>query len=124
MGLRATAAADAKAILEDSSTGFGWPLLVISPAGVETAVTGFSSDIGQTIDPDTGQAVAGRRASVAVHVTALAAVPDVTADADVKPWRVQFANASGAVTLWKIVEVLPDQAVGVLVCLLEAYHAG
>lgn len=123
MGLRATAAADAKAILEDASSGFGWSLLVVSPAGAEFSVTGFATDIGQTIDPDTGQAVAGRRASVAVHMTALPVVPDVLADADVKPWRVQYANASGAVGLWKVIEVLPDHAMGVLVLLLEAYHA-
>lgn len=123
MGLRATAAADAKAILEDASSGFGWPLLVLSPAGAQFSVTGFATDIGQTVDPDTGQAVAGRRASVAVHASALPVVPEGVADATVKPWRVQYANSAGVVGLWKVVDVLPDHAMAVLVLLLEAYHA-
>jgi hypothetical protein len=123
MGLRATAAADAKAILEDSSSGFGWSLLVTSPAGTEWELIGFATDIGQTIDPDTGQAVAGRRASVAVHMASLPVVPELQSMAAAKPWRVSFENEAGAAQVWKIIEVLPDHAMGVMVFLLEAYRA-
>lgn len=123
MGLRATAAADAKAILEDAS-GFGWPLTLTSPVGVTTELVGFTTDVGQTIDPETGQAVAGRRASVAVHMDSLPEMPEAIAESTRKPWVATFADVAGVTASWKVVEVLPDRAAGVVVMIVEIYHAG
>jgi len=122
MGLREQAALDAQAILEDTSSGFGCPFTLTSPLGVAAQRVGFTQDIGQTIDPDTGQAVAGRRASVAVSLRSLPEMPVVTADSDRKPWIVRFLNILGVGTAWKVIEVLPDRALGVVVLLLEVYQ--
>jgi hypothetical protein len=122
MGLREQATLDAQAILEDSSSGFGWPFTLTSPQGVAAARVGFTTDIGQTIDPDTGQAVAGRRASVAVSLRSLPEMPVAVAERDRKPWIVSFASALGVFAAWKVIEVLPDRAAGVVVLLLEAYQ--
>src|SRR5688572_29362165 len=123
MGLRTQAALDAKAILEDSTDGAGWPLTLTSPAGVATELVGFTTDVGQTIDPDTGQAVAGRRASVALAMSSLPAMPTAVASSDAKPWLVTFDDVTGTPGTWKVIEVLPDRAVGVVVLLLESWHA-
>lgn len=120
MGLREQAALDGKAILEDVS-GFAWPLTLTSPAGVVTALRGFTTDVGQTIDPDTGQAVAGRRASATVSRASLPALPEAVADRGRKPWIATFADSQGANQQWKVIEVLPDAALGVVVLLLELY---
>jgi hypothetical protein len=122
MGLRAQAALDCRAILEDDS-GFAWPFTLTSPAGLEVQHKGFTTDVGQTIDPDTGQAVAGRQASVAVALASLGAMPVAVSDAASKPWLVTYANITGTVATWKVIEVLPDRALGAVVLLLEAYHA-
>lgn len=121
MGLREQAALDSRTILEDSTAGFGWPLVLTSPAGVSTSLTGFTSDVSVTIDPDTGQAVAGRKASVAVSLSSLPAMPAAVADELTKPWLVTFADVQGVTSTWKVIEVLPDRAVGVVVLLLESY---
>jgi len=121
MGLREQAALDAGAILEDSTSGFGVPVVFTSPAGVVTALTGFTQDVSVTIDPETGQAVSGRRASVAVSLASLPAMPAAVADGSQKPWLVSFASVDGVTATWKVVEVLPDRAVGVVVLLLESY---
>jgi hypothetical protein len=121
MGLREQAALDSQSILEDVS-GFGWPFTLTSPLGVASARVGFTTDIGQTIDPDTGQAVAGRRASVAVSLRSLPEMPVAVPDRDRKPWIVSFASALGVFAAWKVIEVLPDRAAGVVVLLLEAYQ--
>lgn len=123
MGLREQARLDAKAILEDTS-GFGWPLTLTSPVGVSSSLTGFSTDVGQTIDPETGQAVAGRRTSVAVSLSSLPEMPEAIADSGRKPWVATFADIAGSMADWKVTEVLPDRAAGVVVLLLERYHAG
>ena len=95
-----------------------------SPVGVSTSLKGYTTDVGQAIDPDTGQAVAGRRASVAVSRSSLPEQPEGIADSGRKPWVATFADSGGVVSDWKVIEVLPDRATGVVVLLLERYHAG
>lgn len=121
MGLREQAALDCRSILEDSTFGFGWPFTLTSPEGVVAELVGFTTDIGQTIDPDTGQAVAGRKASVAVSLRSLVTMPVAIADSDSKPWVVTFNDIQGVSRDWKIIEVLPDRAIACVVLLLEAY---
>lgn len=123
MSLRERAALDCQSILEDTS-GFGWPFTLTSPAGVVSELVGLSNDVGESIDPDTGQAVAGRRASVSVSLASLPAMPEAIAASDRKPWIVTFADVQGVASDWKVVEVLPDRALGIVVLLLEVYHAG
>lgn len=126
MSLREQAAADLQAILEDSTEGFGWPIQLTSPAGSAFDLTGLSTDIGLTIDPQTGQAVSGRRASIALSLRRLEVlgigVPRAVADSASKPWLVTFADIGGASHTFKVSEVLPDRAVGSVVCFLEAYR--
>jgi hypothetical protein len=124
MGLREQAALDAQSILQDSAMGFGWPLTLTSPLGASTQLTGYTTDVSQTIDPDTGQSVSGRRASVAVSLRSLAEMPRGEADHQRKPWTVTYADSQGVTGKWKVVEVLPDRAVSVVVLLLESYHDG
>lgn len=121
MGLRTQAALDAKAIVEDGASGFGWPLALTSPLGVTSELVGLATDVGQVIDPDTGQAVTGRRASIAVARSSLAELPEAVADSSRKPWVATFADAGGIVTSWKVIEVLPDSAIGLVVMILELY---
>lgn len=124
MGLREQAALDAQAILQDSAMGFGWPLLLTSPLGTTTQLTGYTTDVAQTIDPETGQAVAGRRASVAVSLKSLPEMPRAEASQLRKPWTVTYADSEGVTGKWKVIEVLPDRALSVVVLLLESYHDG
>jgi hypothetical protein len=122
MGLREQAALDAQAILEDKTSGFAWSFTLTSPQGVAAQLKGFTTDIGQTIDPDTGQAVAGRRASVAISLRSLPELPLLSADENRKPWLVRFSDAKGVRACWKAIEIIPDRAAGIVVLLLEAYH--
>lgn len=128
MGLRAQAAVDAKAILEDSASGFGWPLTLTSPAGVATLLTGFATDVSESVDPETGVIVSGRQAAVTLSFLSLAAasveMPTGVAEKGRRPWIVTFADVMLAALTWKVVEVLPDRALGVVRLILEGYRAG
>jgi hypothetical protein len=125
VSLRQQAALDARRFLEAQDGGFGVPIRVRSPAGVEADLVGFSTDIGQTIDPETGQAVSGRRASVALPLAALAdaglAVPVHIPNAASRPWVVVFEDSLGVERSWKVQETMPDRALGVVVCFVELY---
>lgn len=126
MGLREQAAADLRGILEDQGAGFGWPITVTSPTGQTLAMVGFSTDIGQSIDPETGLAVAGRRASVALSIERLTAagmqIPKGIASSTSKPWVVQFDDVGGTVYVFKVSEAMPDRAIGCVTCFLESYR--
>jgi hypothetical protein len=125
MSLREQAAADLRTITEDVD-GFGWSITVISSEGLEAQLTGLSTDIGLMIDPDTGAAISGRRASVAIAIATLTAaglsMPKAVSDKTQKPWQVRFADIAGAPHTFKVQEVMPDRAAGIVVCFLEAYR--
>ena len=126
MNLRAQAELDLEAILEDSVGGFGWPVVLTSPTGVETPLTGSSNDISQVIDPDTGEAVSGRSASVALRISSIYAaghteLPKAIFDSASKPWLVTFDDITGNPYTFKVVQSNPDRALGLITLVLELY---
>lgn len=128
MSLRLQAAADMLGIVE-STSDFGWSITVTSPAGVELAMTGLSTDIGTTLDPETGLPVSGRRASVALAMASLTegglALPEGVYDKSSKPWLVRFADIGGTSMSFKVIQTHPDRAIGLITCIVERYvHAG
>lgn len=127
MSLRQLAEADLGLILEDEVTGFGWPITVTDPSGNSGTgpLTGFSDDISQIIDPDTGEAVSGRLASVAIRISSLTshglAMPRGIADSKIKPWIIQFDDINGNAFKFKVAQSNPDRALGLVTLLLELY---
>ena len=126
MGLREQATLDAQTIIENTDD-FGAPVTLTDPAGTEYETKGLPNDIGVSIDPETGQAVSERRASVAFSMLTLDALdlelPVGVTSASAKPWRVSFADARGRLQTWKVVETQPDRTLGVIVCFLEIWRS-
>ena len=128
MGLRETAEADLGLILEDSSTGFGWPITVTDPAGKAESLVGFSGDIAQAIDPDTGQAVSGRLAMVSLRISSLLAagftdIPQGVASTTSKPWLITFDDINGNSFTFKVQQSNPDRTLGLVKCILELWQS-
>lgn len=126
MSLRADAERDLAFILEDDVRGGAWPITVTNPAGLSAPLKGFSNDISQLIDPDTGQAVSGRLASVSLRISSLIAagftsLPEHIADDDVKPWLIAFDDINGNSYTFKVAESNPDRAIGIVTVLLQKY---
>ena len=124
MGLREQAHLDLQGILEDES-GFSWPIVVVNPFGDRTPIKGFSTDIGLTIDPNTGVPVAGQRASVALPIARLTAaglaLPKNIAERNKKPWLVEFADVLGRPRVYRVVNTIPDVALGCVVLIVEDF---
>lgn len=125
MSLRTLAEADLGHILTDGVYGFGWPITLINPAGQEARLTGFSDDISQIIDPDTGQAVSGRLATIALWITEIYQcdfeLPVGVHDGAKKPWLSKFDDIHGRPYVFKVQQSNPDRALGLVVCQLEFY---
>ena len=112
-------------ILNDTD-GFGFPITVTNPSGTVAALVGFSNDIAQVIDPETGQAVSGRLASVALSMEDMDAIvgfgqPKAIADPDSRPWVITFDDILGISHTFKVNESNPDRGLGLITCTLEAY---
>lgn len=124
MNLRELAESDLSFILEDKVNGFGWDITITNPDGVSTdGLVGNSNDISQVIDPDTGQAVSGRSASVALRISSLIDVglPKGIADTNLKPWIVTFDDINGNSFKFKVMQSNPDRTLGMITLLLEFY---
>lgn len=114
MSLRTLAQSDAKAILEDTKD-FGQAITLTDPAGVATAMTGFTGDISTIIDPDSGAIIKGRRLHVSLHISSLPAGPRPVAQnkSALKPWTVSFTRLTSAVTTqYAVIATDPDDSIG------------
>ena len=125
MNIRAMAKADNKAILNDGASGFGCPIILTSPEEVSVPLTGFSNDIAQIIDPDTGTAVSGRLISAVLHtqdiLDAGLVIPRGISDGAKKPWLVAFADINGVEATYKVRNSNPDRALGEVSLILQVY---
>lgn len=128
-GIREIAEADLEFILEDSATGFGWPIQVTDPLGFSAALTGFSQDIAQAIDTETQQLVAGRLATVSLRNSSITAagfseLPRNIEDSDLKPWLIAFDDINGEAFTFKVADQWPDRELGMVTLVLELYDNG
>ncbi len=122
MNLRSAAEKDLSFILEDNVRGGGWEIRLTNPNGVSQDMIGWSVDISQAIDPDTGQLVMGRAASVALRSSSLTiGTPAGIANSDSKPWTVEFDDINGNPYTFKVAVTNPDRGLGVISLMLEAY---
>ena len=125
MGLRELAEADNRIILNDGAFGFGYSISLENPAGTVKPLTGFSNDISQVIDPDTGVSVSGRLATAALNINDIIdaglELPKGIADAGSKPWLIRFDDINGNAHTFKVSKSDPDRTLGMLICTLEFY---
>ncbi len=128
MSLRVQAEADLAVTLE-ASGDFGEPFVLTDPAGFESATQlyGAVGDIGQVIDPDTGQAVSGRHATLTARIATLTAagytsLPEGIADASSPPWLAAFAGVSTVSQTYKVKASMPDRTLGVVTMVLEFWN--
>lgn len=130
MSLRLLAERDLITISRDVDGGFAWEIVLTAPDGFASLdpLMGFSQDVMQTIDPETGLLVTGRLASVSIPIKSITesgyfGLPRGIADTAGHPWRVTFNDLSGAAHTFKVFESKPDRTLGNIVLLLEAYKA-
>ena len=130
MNLRDLAESDLQHILEDGVNGFGWDIVLIDPDGNSSedfpdGLVGMSNDISQIIDPDTGEAVSGRSASVAIRISTIIdngmTLPVGIADTEGKPWIVKFNDINGNEFTFKVQKSNPDRTLGIVTLILEFY---
>ncbi len=126
MSLRQLAERDLAVTLEDSVTGFGWPVTLVDPSGVSANLTGQSHDIGLIVDPDTGVAVSGRTASIVLRMSSILAagleVPEGEPKTSSKPWTVNTTDINGNTVTLKVDYAARDRSLGTVTLQMGVYH--
>lgn len=127
VSLRELAESDLAITLEDPD-GFGWPVTLTDPNGFSNPsfIYGQTGDIGQLIDPDTGEAVTGRLAHLSIRISTVRAafqgqLPRGTNAEDDIPWFVTFDDINGQEYTFKVSRSAPDRTLGFINLILEAY---
>lgn len=129
MSLRQLAENDLATTLEDSVTGFGWPVTLTDPTGFtgSSNLTGQSHDISQIIDPETGTAVSGRSSAFVLRLSSITAAgfaePVGVADGDSLPWLITFDSINGAPYTFKVEYADPDRILGTITLVLGGWSA-
>lgn len=125
--LRQLAESDLAITLTDSVDGFGWPVTVTDPDGNTADLIGQTGDIAELIDPDTGQAVSGRLAHVALRIRDLEAaglgLPQGVHESGRLPWRFAFDDINGNAHLFMVRQSNPDRTLGIVTCTLGEFRA-
>lgn len=126
MNLRLLAEKDFGRILEDTSAGFGWPVVLTSPEGVSAPLLGLTNDIAVAVDPDTGELISGRSATVTVRIAKIREAgfdenPRGVSSRNSKPWTVLFKDINGIPIIFKVMRTNPDRTIGGIVMILESY---
>lgn len=127
MSLRTLAELDLGVILEGDAFGFRWAINLTDPEGFTSPdLYGISQDIAQVVDPDTGELVNGRLASVSLRLSTLSSlgftgIPKGVESATAKPWVVEFLDINGTSHTFKVRHGNPDRTLGVVNCILEGY---
>lgn len=124
MGLRELAHSDLIDIVNDDEYG-GDDIVITSPSGVAHDFKAFSNDIFESIDPGTGQVVAGRVCTVSVLISELIThgfegIQGVV-DSSSRPWMVDTTDVNGRAHKFKVRESHPDNGMGLIPLILEAY---
>lgn len=126
MSLRTLAESDLKTIVNDQSGGFGWLATITDPNENSVELSVLSNDVSLSIDPETGQLVSSRIATVSVVLSDLIeaglSIPRNISDSSLKPWVVAFNDINGNPHTFKVKESNPDRALGLAVLILERYR--
>ena len=93
---------------------------------ISGGLIGYSNDISQVVDPDTGMIVSGRSASISIRISTLVlagmSMPKGIADTNLKPWIVKFKDINLNPFTFKVQQSNPDRTLGIVTLLLELYN--
>lgn len=112
--------------LNDDQFGFGSTIKLTDPDLFSADVIGRSNDINFAVDPDTGVAISGRTATVAIDMQELidkgfSSLPAAQSDKTKKPWIVEFDDQLGNTHTFTVLEANPDRTLGIILCTLRFY---
>lgn len=125
MGLVEQAILDAKAITSDAINGFGLAIQFIAPDDTTVTINGLATKHHLRMDLD-GKLVNSKDASIAVSeqllVDAGYPVRNSSGEVYLKDHKVKWTDSSNQLCEYSIYQWFPDEAIGLIVCILEDYE--
>lgn len=107
-------------------SGFGVDLVISTPDGLTTAdVRGLASSHNLNVDPETGLFVNSKNIHFSVpeaELTDLGYPVRVNNEVAIKGHLITFSDSAGISRTFKIDETMPDETLGLIVCVLGVYN--
>lgn len=105
------------AIISQDTDGFAEEVVLTSPTGQSATIACVWTDVGVGLDPESGQTVSAKAASVSISDDALTeagiGIPVSVQEKNKKPWKITVTNIDGTSTAYKITEPRRDRRLGV-----------
>lgn len=125
MGIIDRARADIQRITSDTN-GFAVDITLIAPDSTTASFAGLSTKHHLAVDQMTGEVVSSRTASISFsEVIAAAAgytIRNSENEVDLRNHRAQVKDSTGAVRNYVIDKWIPDETLGLIVCILGDYE--
>lgn len=125
MGLIERATRDAQRYTSDKD-GFAVDITLTAPDSVTATFAGLSTKHHLAIDQMSGEVVSSRTASISFSEKTATDAGYVTRNAanevGIKGHRAQVKDSTGAVRKYIIDKVIPDETLGLIVCMLGDYE--
>jgi hypothetical protein len=126
MNILEIAQRDKSFTLNDKEYGFGSTIKLTDPDLHSADVIGRSNDISFALDTNTGVAVSGRTATVAIDMNELiekgfSSLHSAQSDKTKKPWIIEFDDQQGNTHVFTVLEGNPDRTLGIVLCTLQFY---
>lgn len=116
---------DLRSFIADGS-GFGVDLIISTPDGITTAeVRGLASSHNLNVDPETGLFVNTKNIHFSVSESELSDLGypvRVNNEVAIKDHLITFDDSAGITRTFKIDETMPDETLGLIVCILGVYN--
>ena len=126
MGLNEIAADDF-ANFTSNTDEFGHEFVITAPDGtVIEGIKGYSTDISALIDPETGQMVAGRTASVSIAMrffrnAGFGSIPTMEPKKNKKPWIFEWLAPNTSVYTFSVRDAIPDRKLDQTLFMLQSF---
>lgn len=125
MGLLDQAIADAKAIVENTASGFGADITLTAPNGSTISIKGLHTKHHLSVDAD-GNPINGKNASISFSEGSFSesAYPlrNDAGQVSLRNHKVSVKDSTGTLCHYSIVQWYPDERVGLITCILSDYE--
>ncbi len=120
MGIIDFARNDWKRLTQDSASGPGVSIVLISPTATETNITGIHTKHHLSVDAE-GRLLNSQNAHISYSEEIGPNVRDSKGFVSMKGWRVRVADSTGNPKTYAVNEAWPDETVGVIVITLKNF---
>ena len=109
-------------IMEITQGEFSVNITITNKTALKKVVKGLATKHNLIFNPENGLPINAKNTHVSISETVLAqagfSVRNANLEVDLKGWKIEYADSSGASKAYRINDAMPDETLGLIVCTL------